>query len=191
MKNIPSCHKGVTAIELLLVVVIIGIITTIALPQFSLMIESHKSKNLQWRWAGLLKTARQQAVTRQRWVTVCPVVANQCVADLNRPWRAFFDDTNSKGYADPNDMFAELNVPVKTKLVMYKGIATLPYFRFRASGLSGNLRSLTVCPTGRLDHLSFHLSTTHLGRLRFFDDTDGDGIVDRYYQGKQQNIACL
>lgn len=190
MKPNYSTLSGVTAIELLLAVAIMSIVTTIALPHFSTMVEAHRGKQLQWRWAGLLRAARQQAISRQRWVTVCPVVAGRCVSDLNQPWHAFFDDDNNQFYNDPADLFAELNIPPQTRLVMYKGIATLPYFRYRASGLSGNLRSLTVCPTGEPDHLAFHLSSTHLGRLRFFNDTDGDGIVDRRYQGTQQNIVC-
>lgn len=182
--------SGLTAIELMLVVAIVGLLTTVAMPHFSSLIETNQSRQLQWRWAGLLKTARQQAISKQRWVTVCPVSGNECVSDLNQPWHAFFDDNNENRYTDTAEVFAELPIPQKTRLVMYKGVATLPYFRYRASGLSGNLRSLTVCPTGEADSLAFHMSSTHLGRLRFFDDTDSDGIVDRRYQGKQQNVVC-
>lgn len=182
--------SGLTAVELLLVIAILGILSAMALPSFKSLVDAHQSQQLQWRWAGLLKSARQQAISRQRWVTVCPVVGNECVVDLNKPWHAFFDDKNEKKYTEPSEVFAVLAIPAESRLVMYKGIATLPYFRYRASGLSGNLRSLTVCPTGEADSLAFHMSSTHLGRVRFFEDTDGDNIVDRYYQGSQQNIVC-
>jgi type IV fimbrial biogenesis protein FimT len=190
MKTSRPAYSGMTAIELLLVIAIASILATIALPHFNTLIETHQARQLQWRWTGLLKSARQQAISRQQWVTVCPVLGNECVTDLNQPWHAFFDDDNDHKYTDPADVFAVMSVPEKALLVMYSGVAILPYFRYRASGLSGNLRSLSVCPTGQLDSLAFHMSSTHLGRIRFFKDTDGDGIVDRQYQGKQQNIVC-
>ncbi|MEX0624497.1 MAG: GspH/FimT family pseudopilin [Saccharospirillum sp.] len=183
-------NTGITAIELLLAIAITAVLASMAVPGFSALLEAHQSRTQQWRWAGILKTARHQAITRQRWVTLCPVKDTQCDTDLTRPWVAFFDDNRANAIASTTDIIAQMAIPEGTRLVMYRGVATLPYFRYRASGLSGNLRSLTVCPNGKADALSFHFSSTHLGHTRFFDDTNGDGLVDRIYQGTRQNIVC-
>ncbi|WP_028670543.1 GspH/FimT family pseudopilin [Saccharospirillum impatiens] len=183
-------NKGATLLELVITTSILGISASIALPAFQTMIDRHSAKAQQWEWVSLLKTARSAAVSQRQWVTVCPMANDQCTGDLNNPWIAFFDSTRSNRIVTPQAIIKQLNIPDSTRLKMYKGNTTLPYFRYRASGLSGNLRSLTVCPEGTETSNTFHFTSTHLGHIRFVKDSDKDGLVDRMYQGRRQNVTC-
>lgn len=189
MKLTPKV-TGATLLELVVTTSIIGIAVSIALPSFQNMMHRHNAKTQQWEWSSLLKSARSAAVSQRKWVTVCPIEDNQCTTNLNNPWVAFFDSSRNNQINSSQDIIKHLAVPEGTSLKMYKGMTTLPYFRYRASGLSGNLRSLTVCPEGTETSNTFHFTSTHLGHIRFVKDSDGDGIVDRLYQGKQQNVTC-
>jgi type IV fimbrial biogenesis protein FimT len=183
-------NSGMTLLELVVTTSIIAIVASIALPSFQSMIRNHNARTQQWEWASLLKTARGAAINQRQWVTVCPVENNKCTTNLNKPWVAFYDNDRSNQIASPQAIVKELLIPSNSTLKMYKGNTTLPYFRYRASGLSGNLRSLTVCPDPARTSANFHFTSTHLGHIRFVEDTNNDGIVDRMYQGKQQNVSC-
>lgn len=183
--------SGITLIELLVVLTIIGIVAGIAAPSLSSLMLDHRARQMQWQWRGFLGQARSAAISQQRWASVCPVQADQCTSDLTRPWIAFHDDNlNNRLDAPDETVIARLQPDGNVRFVMYRGNATLAYFRYRPSGLSGNLRGFTVCPDGTANHRAFHLTSTLLGRIRFARDTDGDGLVDRRYQGKQQNVTC-
>lgn len=184
------CCRGITLIEILVIIAIIAILATVSLPSLADFISRHKARQQQWQWQGFLTHARHSSITNRRWVTVCPMKDAQCVEDESLSWVAFFDDnTNGRLDSASEHIQVELSIPTGTKVIMYKGIAKLPYFRYRPIGLSGNLRGLTVCPEGN-PSLAFHITSTHLGRISFKHDTNGDGIADRIYRGKRQNVTC-
>lgn len=67
-----SRSKGVTLIELMVVIVIIAIVATIALPSFSRMIENNRLTTTTNELVGLLSFARSEAIRRGSSVTVVP-----------------------------------------------------------------------------------------------------------------------
>lgn len=185
----PGCH-GFTAVELMIVIAILAISLSLAIPSFTELRLNALARQQQMQWLGFLSAARAAAVKQQTWVTVCPAVNDQCTTDLNTTWYAFYDQERSLSIQDQSQIVSMLTIPEPTRLLMYKGNTTLPYFRYRAMGTSGNLRSLTVCPDGIANERAFHLTSTHLGHIRFLEDTTGDGIVDRLHKGKRVNVHC-
>lgn len=182
---------GMTLIELMISIGLIAIVASIATPSFHTLLLDHRAQQQQLEWRGFLGAARVASVTDNQWVTVCPIDNNRCVTDTGKTWAAFHDNNRNAILDAPDErIIRHLEPGENASLVMYKGITKLPYFRYRPTGASGNLRSLTVCPDGTLNERTFHLTSTHLGRVRFSRDTDKDGIVDRRYQGKQQNVTC-
>lgn len=189
--HLKNSGNGITLIELLVVLAIIAIVAGIAAPSFSDFMRDQRARQMQWQWRGFLGQARSAAIGQQRWVTVCPISSDQCVSDMTQPWAAFYDDNLNNRLDGPSeDILARLEPEGKTRFVMYRGNTKLAYFRYRASGLSGNLRGFTVCPDGVANHRAFHLTSTLLGRIRFARDTNDDGLVDRRYQGRRQNVTC-
>jgi len=65
-------HSGFTLIELMIVVVLIAIIATVAVPGFTSMIESNRFKGATNNVIGLLNFARSEAVRKGQYVVVGP-----------------------------------------------------------------------------------------------------------------------
>jgi type IV fimbrial biogenesis protein FimU len=65
-----NTYKGFTLIELMVVVVLLAIFATIAMPSFSSLIESNRVQSTAAEFQALLLAARTDAVTKRAEVTV-------------------------------------------------------------------------------------------------------------------------
>ncbi|ADE12394.1 GspH/FimT family pseudopilin [Sideroxydans lithotrophicus] len=92
-KPMQRC-RGFTLIELLTVVVIVGILTSLALPSYRSFVEGMRIKNSSFDVMSALTLARSEAIKRDRNVTITPVngdwrqgwtmTANGMVAPMSR-----------------------------------------------------------------------------------------------------------
>lgn len=71
MKSLPQ-NKGFSLIELMVVVILLAIIATIALPNFGEFIRSQRAKNVSFELVADLSHARSEAIKRNTNVTVAP-----------------------------------------------------------------------------------------------------------------------
>ena len=69
-------QRGVTLIELMIVIAIIGILAALAVPSFSEMIGAQRIKGMSADLHVSLMRARSEAIKRNRDVTIAPVTAN-------------------------------------------------------------------------------------------------------------------
>ena len=69
-------QPGFTLVEILIVLVIIGILATLAAPSFNDMIKSQRIKSMASDLNASLNLARSEAIKRNKNVTISPTVAN-------------------------------------------------------------------------------------------------------------------
>jgi len=105
----PSAHweRGVTLVELLVVISIIGILLAWAVPSFNLMIQRSRMSSEINGFVGDLQFARAEAIKRGLPVTLCPANAayTGCAgsANWNTGW-IVFNDPNGNNSVDTGEV---------------------------------------------------------------------------------------
>ncbi len=72
-------QEGVTAMEILIVLVVVGIMTALAMPLILGNMQSYRVRVAAWEMAGDLRLARQRAVSLQKRHRICLSTCGSCV----------------------------------------------------------------------------------------------------------------
>lgn len=91
MINLPELNKGFSLLELMIVLVIIGILAAIAIPNFSDMIAEQRVRSVAADLIGDIALARTEAIKQQRRTVIERVGAN-----WENGWRIYVD-TDASG----------------------------------------------------------------------------------------------
>ncbi len=169
--------RGFTLLELMVSVTIVGVLSAIAIPNFTDFIVKMRVDNEISQLYRLLFIARNTAINTRRTVTVCPLSnLGQCDTDWQKQLSAFIDINANKIY-EPN-----LNERVIKSIAAVRqgeklhyglrrnGVIYAPTGRLAGWGSNGTFR---YCPKDHLDKTrGIRVATS--GRLYVSSDTDHD-----------------
>ncbi|WP_199609378.1 GspH/FimT family pseudopilin [Flocculibacter collagenilyticus] len=158
-----------TLVELLIVVTILGILASAALPSFNSILESTRADNKTSELTRLLYFARAEAISSENFVTLCPLQNNACVNNWNLEI-VVFNDINLNRTIDGNERVLRVISPIPSHDFLQHPFSSVSY---DATGMLANRMgsSFRYCPgTKNSQYARRIIVSSHTGRVRYSDE---------------------
>ncbi|WP_167812688.1 GspH/FimT family pseudopilin [Marinobacter daqiaonensis] len=169
---------GLTLIELVVVVTIVGIVASLALPSFGNLLRSQQRHGAAADLVRLLNTARSTAISERTLVTVCPLnPAGTCTRNWSGTITAFRDPHRTRKMTVPSQVIHVLPDASAGSRIGSTGIFN--YLAFEATGRAGShIGNILWCPAEGDASQAAQVVVNWGGRVRVARDHDGDGVVE-------------
>lgn len=173
-----SSSKGLTLVELLVVISLLALLATKAMPSFNKLIQNSQRTAAISELRQFLTLARRHSVMTGQIVTVCPTEPDgKCGRNWNGPVSMFADPGNQRTLLQGTQVNAILPPPKFGKFIVRS--LTRSYFQFRPNGfIYSDLGNITWCPDSGETFLAGQLIISRGGRIRVATDKNGDGVVE-------------
>lgn len=172
-------REGLTLIELVVIIALISVVVSFAVPGFAGLVERSHRQTTVSGLVNLFNVSRTRAVQQQVPVTICPLnpINGKCTLDWNLPVTAFTDPLRQRQLTASTEVVLVTSPPTQGRLIGGTGIRR--YFGFNADGMAtGAIGNVTWCPADNDAGEAVQLRINWGGRLVRARDTDGDGIVE-------------
>lgn len=127
--------RGVTLVELVVVMAIVGILATIALPSFSTSMRNSRLATMTNEFIGAVNLARSEAVKNNRGAAICATAdGNSCGTDWSAGWMVFADPDRNGVRGSTENVFRVQQALNGLSVASASGSA----FRFTARGECAN-----------------------------------------------------
>ena len=174
-------QSGFNIIELMVVMAIVTIMATVAIPSFMTMSRDSRLAVKHNEFIGTLNLARNEALTRGARVTICKsATGTNCDNDLN--WEdgwIVFADTGAVGSVHAlDDTVIRIFPPLKPPNTLRGNGTVVNRITFNAQGMIPNtVGTLTFCdPRGNTHARGLILARS--AQAKVAKDSDGNGIAD-------------
>jgi type IV fimbrial biogenesis protein FimT len=178
--------RGFTLVELLALLGISAVLIFLAYPSFGdLMQRVHTTSRVN-SLIGLIRFARQSAITQGRWVTLCPAVAETCTGTSD--WQTgimVFADHNRDGDRQPSEpLIAYQSRFEPGERLTWRSFRRHNFLQFRSAGYTNFQNgSFLYCPASGESRHGKVIIVNIQGRATPSVDGNGDG-VDEQANGK-------
>lgn len=108
-----NIQSGITLLELAIALLIVVIVGLISVPTFNALASRNRVDSTISELTRKLLFARNHASNSLNYVTICPLVANQCGNNWNTGIDVFIDTDNNKQFNANDEMLAQ-GSPTKT-----------------------------------------------------------------------------
>lgn len=186
--NPVSC-RGFTLLELMITIVIAAILLTVAVPSFTDLIKTNRTRTQISSVMGVIQAARSEAIKRGQTVSVCPLnqaAPRSCTNSWNNSLSAFFD-INNDGRLDANEAVVKVTDGLSGNNVMtWNGPQTRISFDARGATAAGG-GTLKLCDADNDNKYARAVIVAFpTGRSRLSRDSNGDGT----HEGAAGNLSC-
>lgn len=172
-------REGLTLIELVVVVALLSVVVTLAIPGFAGLVEKSHRQTTVSGLVNLFNVARTTAIQRQVPVTICPLDPSTggCSLDWTLPLTAFTDPHRQRGLTNSTEVILVKAPSPQGRLIGGTGIRR--YLGYNADGMAaGAIGNVTWCPDDGDVREAVQLRVSWGGRVVRATDADGDGIVE-------------
>ena len=164
---------GTTIVESMVVIAILGILTTVGIPSFKSMITKTRVASDLNEINSLMRFARFKAIEQESLVMLCPSADySKCSNDWNLPKIVFYD-ANFNNERDAEEALLKSTDAVEKTLIMTGRTSGIKFYE---SGITASPASIKICTVDGEPIYTRQLTLSLQGKLKLSKDRNGDGI---------------
>lgn len=174
-----TATDGFTLTELLVALALLLLLGGIAIPAMGTSISRARAGAAMMELHGLLGHSRQEAVLRQREVTLCGTRdGRSCYSTWSGQPTLVFVDANRNRHLDAGEILVALSQLTRSARIRWRASGGRNYLRYHASGGVLEWGTFTYCPADNDARQARQIIIANTGRPRAATDRDGDGIIE-------------
>ena len=161
-------QKGLTLIELMVVVIVIAVISMIAYPGIMKSLQKMEANHVASIITAALKQARAQSHITKQNIIVCPADEfNLCHRQLGKKI-IVFKDLDGNAHLDDDELMMEHELNLKYGRLDMRVSASRHYIKYFGSSASprGHFGHIKYCSVSDDARLSYKIILTHMGAVR-------------------------
>ena len=176
----PKSSSGLTLIELLIVMAIAAILTSIAIPSFNALYRTSQANAVVAMVNQALTFTRITALEQGKFITICPSEDQKtCSQQWSNPLITF-NDTNNNQIIDGTEKLLRTTEKPSAFTLRWSAFGKKHYISYSPLGTINHTNgSLSLCPNDKNNRYGNILIINKGGRARLARDNDGTGVVDR------------
>ena len=169
---------GLSLLELLVSLLILAVLLGLAMPDFSAIFHSISSDVTMRRIASTIQAGKSAAITTGTTVTLCRSRDGLSCGGAWGDGILIFTDENRDRVIDNNDLLIRhVTFPNSEGYIKFRAFQNKQYLQLTSLGFTHSQNgNFTYCPFSGEDRLARQLIVNRAARLRFAQDSDGDGI---------------